>query len=58
MFELGGDTSFHVPPAFPDLTFETSIEGITYLHGRLAEADAEHHPYVLSSADFGRAYLS
>lgn len=58
LFELGGDARFHVPPAFPDLAFGTSIEGITYLHGRLANADAEHHPYVLSSADFGRAYLS
>lgn len=47
-----------MPPAFPDLAFGTSIEGITYLHGRLADQDAEHHPYVLSSADFGRAYLS
>lgn len=61
LFEVGnhtGDALFHVPPAFPDLTLGTTIEGITYLHGRLAEADATHHPYVLSSADFGRAYLS
>lgn len=58
LFELDGQTRFHVPPAFPDLAFGTSIEGITYLHGRLAEPEAEHHPYVLSSADFGRAYLS
>lgn len=61
LFEAGnhtGDMRVHVPPAFPDLTLGTTIEGITYLHGRLAEADATHHPYVLSSADFGRAYLS
>ncbi len=58
LFELGDDTAFHVPPAFPDLAFGTSVEGITYLHGRLAETDAVHHPYVLSSSDFGRAYLS
>jgi NAD-dependent SIR2 family protein deacetylase len=58
LFELGDDVGFHVPPAFPDLAFGTSIEGITYLHGRLADADAKQHPYVLSSADFGRAYLS
>lgn len=49
---------YHVPPAFPDLAFGTTIEGITYLHGRLADASSVHHPYVLSSADFGRAYLS
>ena len=48
----------HVPPAFPDLNFGSKIEGITYLHGRLEEAVSETHPYVLSSADFGRAYLS
>ena len=58
LFEIGDDTGFHVPPAFPDLAFGTSIEGITYLHGRLANAGAKQHPYVLSSADFGRAYLS
>ncbi|CAI8880646.1 SIR2_2 domain-containing protein [Pseudomonas sp. IT-P258] len=49
---------WHVPPAFPDLNFGSKIEGITYLHGRLVDATSESHPYVLSSADFGRAYLS
>lgn len=61
LFEVGnhtGDVLFHVPPAFPDLTLGATIEGITYLHGRLAEVESTHHPYVLSSADFGRAYLS
>ncbi len=47
------------PPAFPDINFGSTIEGITYLHGRLVDVDAESHAsYVLSSADFGRAYLS
>lgn len=54
----GGHLVVHVPPAFPDLNYGSKIEGITYLHGRLVEADSENHPYVLSSADFGRAYLS
>lgn len=61
LFEVGQkreELALHVPPAFPDLDFGSKIEGITYLHGRLAEAAAETHPYVLSSADFGRAYLS
>lgn len=61
LFEAGperGNLVPHVPPAFPDLNFGSKIEGITYLHGRLVDPDAEHHPYVLSSADFGRAYLS
>lgn len=61
LFETGahaGEIIYHVPPAFPDLAFGTTIEGITYLHGRLADVGSAHHPYVLSSADFGRAYLS
>ena len=61
LFEVGaiaGEMTCHVPPAFPDLDFGTTIEGITYLHGRLADVGAAHHPYVLSSADFGRAYLA
>ena len=54
LFEIGGQggaIDCHVPPALPDPALRASIEGITYLHGRL-------NPYVLSSADFGRAYLS
>lgn len=61
LFELGQDGEHlvrHVPPAFPDLNFGSKIEGITYLHGRLVDAVSASHPYVLSSADFGRAYLS
>lgn len=58
LFELNDEPSIHLPPAFPDLAFGASIEGITYLHGRLARAGDQQHSYVLSSADFGRAYLS
>ncbi|QBC42930.1 SIR2 family protein [Iodobacter fluviatilis] len=61
LFELGENGEHlkrHVPPAFPDLNFGANIEGITYLHGRLVDVASESHPYVLSSADFGRAYLS
>ena len=61
LFEIGdleGDLTLHVPPSLPDLARNASMEGITYLHGRLAESDAVDHQYVLSSADFGRAYLS
>ncbi|HCF2284635.1 SIR2 family protein [Pseudomonas aeruginosa] len=61
LFEVGLEGEhlvLHVPPAFPDLNFGSKIEGITYLHGRLVDAASESHPYVLSSADFGRAYLS
>lgn len=61
LFEAGPEgqqLDLHVPPAFPDLNFGLGVEGITYLHGRLVDPNSEHHPYVLSSADFGRAYLS
>lgn len=60
LFEAGDSAKLavHAPPAFPDLSLGASLDGITYLHGRLAGADAEQHSYVLSSADFGRAYLS
>ena len=61
LFEAGPEgkkLDRHVPPALPDLSFGSSIEGITYLHGRLVELGSAHPQYVLSSADFGRAYLS
>ena len=46
------------PPTFPDLLHDVPIMGITYLHGRLPDRDGTSHDYVLSSADFGRAYLA
>lgn len=49
---------YHVPPSLPDLQHDVSVTGITYLHGRLADTGANLHDYVLSSADFGRAYLA
>ncbi|WP_123422848.1 SIR2 family protein [Vibrio crassostreae] len=60
LLELGDgkDLPRHEPPAFPDIKLGASLEGITYLHGRLNDTGEGHHPYILSSADFGRAYLS
>ncbi len=56
---LGGEErEIYEPPAFPDIRLGLPLRGITYLHGRLQEPSAEQHSYVLSSADFGRAYLS
>lgn len=54
----GSKLSIYEPPALPDIRHGVPINGITYLHGRLQEPNASHHPYVLSSADLGRAYLS
>jgi len=48
-----------IPPALPDLDLQPQIDGIVYLHGRLMKpADGATANYVISSSDFGRAYLS
>src|SRR3546814_6470602 len=48
-----------VPPALPDLSLQQAIEGVVYLHGRLRKPEVGvASGYVISSADFGRAYLS
>lgn len=48
-----------VPPALPDLSLQQSIDGVVYLHGRLRKPEVGvPSGYVISSADFGRAYLS
>lgn len=48
-----------VPPALPDLSLQQSIDGVVYLHGRLRKPEVGvASGYVISSADFGRAYLS
>lgn len=48
------------PPVLPDLAVAGPLDGIVYLHGRLASGAAGVDPasLVLASADFGRAYLS
>ncbi|MFL1539133.1 SIR2 family protein [Acinetobacter baumannii] len=48
----------YVPPTFPNLQHNVSIDGITYLHGRLSNSGDALHDYILSSSDFGRAYLA
>ncbi|MCE2027307.1 SIR2 family protein [Sessilibacter corallicola] len=52
------ESDIYEPPKFPHIDLGLPITGITYLHGRIKSPQASHHPYVLSSADFGRAYLS
>lgn len=48
-----------VPPALPDLSLQQAIDGVVYLHGRLSKPEVGvASGYVISSADFGRAYLS
>jgi hypothetical protein len=45
-------------PQLPSLVFNESPAGIVYLHGRLTRSSDEHGNLILSSGDFGRAYLA
>lgn len=56
--DIEQNITVHEPPAFPNLELGIPISGVTYLHGRIKDTDSNLHPYILSSADFGRAYLS
>lgn len=55
---VNGHFEINYPPALPDISLGIPLSGITYLHGRVQEQATESHSYVLSSSDFGRAYLS
>lgn len=48
------------PPRLPDPSLPNEINGIVYLHGRSTPTytAAEDDGFVLSSSEFGRAYLS
>lgn len=48
------------PPKLPDPTRPGELDGVVYLHGRATEkySGAEGDGFVLSSAEFGRAYLA
>lgn len=50
----------HIPPKLPDPRRAVSFSGIIHLHGSVTNdyLDAVDDGFVLSSADFGRAYLS
>ena len=46
------------PPAFPEIELGMPVHGVTHLHGRLPKSNKPSHGYILSSADFGQAYLA
>lgn len=48
------------PPKLPDLSREEDFNGVIYLHGKIngTSDGAEGGQFVLSSSEFGRAYLS
>jgi len=62
LFEAAASTPLEclVPPLFPNPSKGTGFRGIVHLHGKVNEAydDIDSEEFVLSSADFGRAYLS
>ena len=50
-----------VPPTLPDLSSGQPLKGIVYLHGRINHNTIRRESrqrFVLSSSDFGRAYLA
>jgi hypothetical protein len=57
-FYISVSTPIYEAPSLPNLALTGSVSGITYLHGKLKSPQDENHDYILSSADFGRAYLS
>ena len=51
----------YVSPKLPDLASEESFDGLVYLHGRIdpgTERGGGRQELVISSSDFGRAYLA
>ena len=58
--DCGRDLNAWQPPRLPDLARDSELNGIVYLHGRANECydGSEGDRFVLSSAEFGRAYLS
>jgi hypothetical protein len=54
------DERVHAPPYLPDPRRPNDIAGVTHLHGRVTDdySGAHNDAFVLSSADFGRAYLA
>jgi hypothetical protein len=62
LFEAAyGRLEIHLPPALPDLSLVGSFDGIIYLHGRRVSSQVDaraRQQLILSSSDFGRAYLA
>ena len=51
----------YVPPTLPDLANEQALNGLVYLHGRInsrIKRGEGRQGFVVSSSDFGRAYLA
>ena len=63
LFERAVDRKLHayVPPTLPDLANGQPLNGLVYLHGRIKsniKRGEGRHGFIVSSSDFGRAYLA
>ena len=63
LFEKAASWRLHrfVPPALPDLASGQPLNGLIYLHGRIngrMRRGDGRQGFVISSSDFGRAYLA
>ena len=59
LFELADPTlAWSAPPRLPDPHNDTDFSGVVHIHGRSDAVNGVAPELVLSSADFGRAYLS
>ncbi len=58
--ECDSELAFHQPPRLPNPSRYDDLDGIVYLHGRVNDnyTGADGDEFVLSSSDFGYAYLS
>jgi len=58
--QCNGELAIYQPPRLPNLSRYDDLDGIVYLHGRVNDDDtgANGDGFVLSSSDFGYAYLS
>lgn len=58
--DCGNGVETWQPPKLPDPTRPGELDGVVYLHGRATEKydGSEGDGFVLSSAEFGRAYLA
>ncbi|WP_430517850.1 SIR2 family protein, partial [Aliivibrio sp.] len=61
LFDLcKADLHTFIPPRLPDLNHPNEFDGTVYLHGKINEdgTGAQNNRFVLSSSEFGDAYLA
>jgi len=60
LFETSPETKSYCFPDLPDLTQPDRFDGVVYLHGRINDTGqaAEEPGFILSSAEFGHAYMT